>query len=173
MKTLLRRSRMTQHLFQLALVLSFLLLGSTSSWAIVVTTLADTGPGSLRDAVTTANSDGVPTTITFGLPGVILLATPLPNLTGTGDTIDGTGAGVVLDGSSLAAGSIGLRVRRSNYTIRGLTIQNMPNDGIRVDTPPLPTTNLDVTGVVIDNNILIGNGSRGIQSPAESVQVKR
>src|SRR5262245_9387399 len=114
-----------------------LVLGSASvSWAqIVVTTLANSGPGSLRQAIMDANSDGVATTITFdpvvfppppALPGVILLqTTPLPTLTGIrGDTIDGTGAGVVLDGSALAGlGNVGLNVRGSNYTIRGLTVQ--------------------------------------------------
>lgn len=163
MKNLPRRSKTAQHFFQLALIFSFVLLGTTSSWAIVVTTLADSGPGSLREAITTANGDGVATTITFGSPGIILLATPLPNLNGAGDTIDGTGSGVILDGSALAPGSLGLRVRRSNYTIRGLTIQNMPSDGIRIDTPTPPTTILTVTGVVIDSNTLIGNGSRGIR----------
>src|SRR2546430_2207103 len=92
---------------------------------------SDDGPGSLRQAILDANTDGVATTINFdpvvfpflpALPGVILLQMPLPNVTGArGDTIDGTGAGVVLDGSALAAGSVGLTVRRSNNTIRGLT----------------------------------------------------
>jgi hypothetical protein len=171
MKTQLRRLKPGKLIF---IGLLSLVLGSASvSLAqIVVTTLADSGTGSLRAAITTANGDGVATTIIFdpavfppppALPGVILLATPLPNLTGIrGDTIDGTGAGVVLDGSALAAGSVGLTVRRSNNTIRGLTIQNMPNDGIRVETPPPPTTVLNVTGVVIDGNTLLRNGTRGI-----------
>jgi hypothetical protein len=152
-----------------------LVLGSASvSWAqIVVTTLADSGPGSLRQAVIDANADRVATTIIFdpavfppppALPGVILLQSPLPNLTGIrGDTIDGTGAGVVLDGSALAAGSIGLNVRGSNYTIRGLTIQNMPSDGIRVETPPPGSVVVSVTGVLITGNRLNQNGSRGIR----------
>ena len=153
-------------------LLSLVLASASVSWAqIVVTTLADSGPGSLRQAIIDASADGVATTINFdpvvfppppALPGVILLQTTLANLTGTGDTIDGTGAGVLLDGSALAAGSVGLTVRRSNYTIRGLTIQNFPNDGIRVETPPPPTNFPTVTGVVIDGNTLLRNGTRGI-----------
>jgi hypothetical protein len=142
-------------------LLSLILATASVSWAqIVVTTLADSGPGSLRQAIIDANTNGGPDVITFvpGLAGVILLQTTLPNLTGTGDTIDGTGAGVVLDGSALAAGSVGLDVRRSNITIRGLTIQNMPGDGIRVQ----PVGNPTVTGVVIDGNTLLRNGTRGI-----------
>jgi Right handed beta helix region len=147
-------------------LLSSVLASASVSWAqIVVTTLADSGPGSLRQAIIDANTNGGPDVITFvpGLAGIILLQTPLSNLTGTGDTIDGTGAGVVLDGSALVAGSIGLNVRRSNYTIRGLTIQNMPGDGIRVQAPFPPSPVLTVTGVVIDGNKLIGNGSQGIR----------
>ncbi len=171
MKNQLRRLKPGRLIF--ISLLSLILASASVSWAqIVVTTLADSGAGSLRQAILDATTDGVATTITFdpvvfppppALPGVILLQTPLPNVTGArGDTIDGTGAGVVLDGSALAVGSVGLTVRRSNNTIRGLTIQNMPNDGIRVETPPPPTTVLDVTGVVIDGNTLLRNGTRGI-----------
>lgn len=172
MKTQLRRLKLGKLIF-IGLLSLALIASASVSWAqIVVTTLADSGPGSLRQAILDASTDRVATTINFdpvvfppppALPGVILLQTPLPNLTGVmGDTIDGTGAGVVLDGSALAAGSVGLTVRRSNNTIRGLTIQNMPNDGIRVETPPPPTTVLNVTGVVIDGNTLLRNGTRGI-----------
>ncbi|HSE86745.1 MAG TPA: right-handed parallel beta-helix repeat-containing protein, partial [Candidatus Binatia bacterium] len=171
METQLRRLKPSKLIF--IGLLSLVLASASVSWAqIVVTTLADSGPGSLRQAIIDASADGVATTITFdpavfppppALPGLILLATPLPNLTGTGDTIDGTGAGVVLDGSALAAGSVGLRVRRSNYTIRGLTIQNMPSDGIRVETPPPPSVTLNVTGVLITGNTLNQNRSRGIR----------
>lgn len=159
-------------------VLTLVLASASVGWAaqIVVTTLADSGPGSLRAAITSANNDGVPTTITFDpvvfpsppvAPGVILLSTVLPTLTGAGDIIDGTGSGVVLDGSPLpqdctiSANCVGLRVRVSNVTIRGLTIQNFPFDAIRVEpAPPAITT---VTGVLIDGNALAENGRRGIR----------
>jgi hypothetical protein len=163
MKNQLRRVKPSRLIF--IGLLSLVLATASVSWAqIVVTTLADSGPGSLRQAITDANTNGGPDVITFvpGLAGVILLQTPFPNLTGTGDTIDGTGAGVVLDGSALVGQSVGLTVRRSNYTIRGLTIQNFPNDGIRVETPPPPTTVLTVTGALIDGNTLLRNGTRGI-----------
>jgi hypothetical protein len=170
MKNQLRRLKPHRLIF--IGLLSLVLTSASVSWAqIVVTTLADSGPGSLRQAIIDASADGVATTITFdavvfppppALPGVILVQTPLPNLTGTGDTIDGTGAGVVLDGSRLSGQSVGLNVRRSNYTIRGLTIQDFPNDGIRVETPPPPTSVLTVTAAVIDGNTLLRNGTRGI-----------
>jgi parallel beta-helix repeat protein len=172
METQLRRLKPNKLIF--VGLLSLVLASASVSWAqTVVTTLADSGPGSLRQAIIDANADGVATTIIFdpvvfppALPGVIVLARALPNLTGRrGDTIDGTGAGVVLDGSALAAGSVGLRVRGSNYTIRGLTLRNFPGDGIRVETSP-NTQNVDlasVTDVAIDGNLLLRNGSRGIR----------
>jgi Right handed beta helix region len=156
-------------------LLNMVLASASVSWAqIVVTTLADSGSGSLRQAIIDASADGVATTITFdpvvfppppAAPGLILLSSALPNLNGTGDTIDGTGAGVVLDGSNTptSPATVGLRVRRRDVTIRGLTIQNFPGDGIRVETTPPPTTNVAVTGVVIDGNTLLANGNRGIR----------
>ena len=131
---------------------------------------ADSGAGSLRAAITTANSDGVATVITFdptvfppppALPGVIAPLTALPNLTGAGDTIDGAGAGVALDGTNLtAAAAAGLRVRASNVTIQGLTLSNFSaNDAIVVEgTNARPV----VTDVTIASNSFFNN-RRGVR----------
>src|SRR5262245_12144129 len=162
MKKFLGRSHSAQYFFHFAMVFNFLIFGAASSWAIVVTSTADSGAGSLREAITAANSDGVPTTITFDptvfppqLPGIIVLTTTaLPNLMGTGDIIDGTGAGVVLDGTNLPTAA-GLRVRASNVTIQNLTFNNFSgNDGVVVegrDATPV------VTGVMIVGNTFINN----------------
>jgi hypothetical protein len=119
--------------------LGLMLFTASPSWAIVVNSTANSGAGTLRQAIIDANADGAANTITFdpvvfpsGSPASINLTTALPVLSGAGDTIDATGAGVRLNGSALPAGSIGLRVRASNITIRGLIIENMPLDGIRV-----------------------------------------
>lgn len=136
-------------------LLGSVLASASLSWAqLVVTTLADNGPGSLRQAILDANASPAADVITFvpGLAGLILLQTPLPSLNGTGDTIDGTGAAVVLDGSALAAG-VGVQVSKSNVTARGLTIQNFPDSGIAVGA----TGGATVTGVAIDGNTLINN----------------
>ena len=152
------------------LAAGFVLLAASHSWAqIVVTTLADSGPGSLREAITAANGDGVATTITFdpavfppppAAPGVILVGAQLPALTGNGDTISGSGVGVVIDGLALSGTERGLTIRRSNITVRGLTIRSFPGDGIRVDTQGPSAT---VTGVLIEGNNVIANGNRGIR----------
>ena len=89
MKNQLRRLKPGKLIF--IGLLSSVLTSASVSWAqIVVTTLADSGPGSLRQAIVDANTNGGADVITFvpGLAGVILLQTPLPNLTGPGDTID-------------------------------------------------------------------------------------
>ena len=58
--------------------------------AITVTSLADSGPGTLREAIGLANSDGVPTTITFA-PG---LACPSWSMT-VARTVAASSAGMV------------------------------------------------------------------------------
>jgi hypothetical protein len=135
------------------------------SWAIVVTTTADSGPGSLRAAITTANGDLAATTITFDptvfppppvLPGVIAPLSALPNLTSPGDTISGAGAGVVIDGTNLTAiAAAGLRVRASNVTIQGLSFRNFSaNDAVVVEGRNATPV---VTGVLITTNNFTNN----------------
>jgi hypothetical protein len=64
METQLRRLKPGKLIF--VGLLSLVLASASVSWAqIVVTTLADNGPGSLRQAILDANADGVATTITF------------------------------------------------------------------------------------------------------------
>jgi len=174
MKTPLNRNASVKCSLVLAIALQLILIavGVSSAANILVTTLADSGAGSLRQAILDANASASADVITFdpavfppppAAPGVILVGSALPTLLGTGDTIDGTGAGVVIDGTWLPASTVGLRIRRSNETIRALTIQNFPGDGIRVETTPPPTAFTSVTGVVIDRNNLFANGSRGIR----------
>ena len=171
MNNLLKRSSTAQYFFRSALIFSFLIFGAATSWAIVVTSTADSGAGSLRAAITTANGDGVATTITFdptvfppppALSGVIVLLTALPNLTGPGDTINGAGAGVVLDGINLNAADqiAGLRIRASNITIQGLTFRNFSdNDAIVVEGRNATPV---VTEVIITGNSFFNN-RRGVR----------
>ena len=171
MKISLRRPSLAQFVLISPLVFSFLILGAASSWAIVVTTVADSGPGSLRQAIIDANADGVVTAITFdptvfplppALPGVVAPLTALPNLTDPGDAIDGTGAGVVIDGINFTTADriAGMRVRASNVTIQGLTFRNFSgNDAVVVegrDTTPV------VTEVTISGNSFFNN-RRGVR----------
>jgi hypothetical protein len=66
-------------------LLTLVLASASVSWAqIVVTTLADSGPGSLRQTILDANANPAADVITFvpRLRGVILLQTPLQPLDG-------------------------------------------------------------------------------------------
>jgi parallel beta-helix repeat protein len=103
-----------------------LALGATSAHATVsdtVTTLADSGPGSLRAAILDANSGGGGT-ITFqsGLTGTILLASSLPSITAP-LTITGPGASAVaIDGAS--SFRVFYLTTPDTVTVSGLTLQH-------------------------------------------------
>jgi len=161
---LFNQQRWLKSKFLLIAILSILVvMGSLPAWAVVVTTTADSGAGSLREAIMTANGDGVATPITFDpavFPGTITLATQLPPLTDPGDTIDGSGNKVTLDGSALPADfNIGLLVIASNITIRGLTIEGFSGHGIQIDPGVSGAT---LTGVVVSKNVIRRNGGDGV-----------
>ena len=86
-------------LFFLLLTSCFLLPTSTFAANIQVTTNADSGAGSLREAITIANSNGEADTITFTISSqTITPLTQLPALSeGFATTIDGTGAKIYLE----------------------------------------------------------------------------
>ena len=69
-----------------------------------VTTLADSGAGSLREAIITANAHAAANTIVFakGVTGTIALQSALPTLTGS-LSIEGPGAGALTVARSSAA----------------------------------------------------------------------
>jgi hypothetical protein len=117
----------------------------------------------LRQAIVEANGDGAPTLISFDpavFPATIALETRLPAIVDAGDTIDAAGLEVIVDGDEVpdVAGerAIGLRIRASDVTVRGLTIQNFDYDGIYVG-PSRLDSEVDVTGVTIRENFLINN----------------
>jgi fibronectin-binding autotransporter adhesin len=70
--------------------------------SLVVTTLADSGGGSLREAINTANAVGVgpaPATITFNISGAIALTSTLPAIDND-FTIDGSGHAITVSGNN-------------------------------------------------------------------------
>jgi hypothetical protein len=60
---------------------SLVAAGSAQAAVFTVSSTGDTGPGTLRDAITAANAAGGADTINISATGTITLATPLPNLT--------------------------------------------------------------------------------------------
>lgn len=92
----------------------------------VVTSPADSGAGTLRQAIVDANATPKKDRIVFDLPGapphMILLANPLPDITER-VTIAGFG-NIVIDGSGIAGAADGLRIVDSDKSnISGLTIR--------------------------------------------------
>lgn len=73
--------------------------------SLVVTNTLDSGAGSLRAAMLTANSNGQPDTITFQPPTVynLTLVNSLPVVTEGSLTVDGTGTTVSINGASKEA----------------------------------------------------------------------
>src|SRR4051794_31159673 len=101
----MKRSRHTMNCLRtlaLLLALAFLpLLAPTNARAasFTVTTLADSGTGSLRQAIEDANTTTGADTITFSVSGTIVLASTLPAINDD-LTIDGTGQSVTVSGNN-------------------------------------------------------------------------
>ena len=105
---------------------------------IPTTNANDPGPGSLRQAITYADSLNGNCYIHFMLPGpgyVITPLSPLPTITRPVllDATTQPGVGYVeLDGSSAGTGASGLTITSGGCIIRGLVINRFDSDGIDV-----------------------------------------
>jgi hypothetical protein len=150
--------------------------GSARAATIVVTNNADSGAGSFRQGILTANaSAGVPDVIQFNIPapGPLLIPplTPLPNITDP-LVIDGyTQSGA--SSNSLAVGDNAvlqivipgqLVIDTSNTTVRGLSIRQ-----IQVGTVPAPKGGNVIEGCFIG---LDASGTNSLGSPGFGVFVQ-
>ncbi len=147
----------------------------------IVTNANDSGPGSLRQAILSANAAPAGTPIiTFNIPGAgvhtISPISALPTLTRP-MTIEGgsqpgwaSGAPVIeIEGSHTPStpATDGLRVTGSSVTIRGLIINRFSGEGIRFDKPA-------TAGIVQDN--FIGTNAAGtaaLGNLASGVYIRR
>lgn len=117
----------------LALLFALAATAGAQPATLTVTSLADSGTGTLREAITLANADGRPTIIGFaaGLSGgTVALASPLPGLSENGTTIDGDldadcEPEIALDGSALGDGNP-LSIHSSGNHLRGLAFFGFP-----------------------------------------------
>ncbi|NNE71646.1 MAG: VCBS repeat-containing protein, partial [Rhodothermales bacterium] len=154
------------------------------TFTVTVTTTADSGAGSLREAITTTNSSAngpYPDRIHFAIPGAgphtIALATALPAITeavyidgftqsGSSPNSNALAVGsnadirIELDGDALGSGN-GLELSGGASTVRGLAIGRFPSAGIRLNSDGNTVDGIylgtDVTGL-LDR----GNGGSGI-----------
>jgi len=152
----------------LLLVFSFVspvLASADAQTIITVTSSADSGPGTLRQALLQARAgDRIQfsaETFPKATPTTITLLSSLPDLTAGNITIDASQAGVVLDGSQLgdAEGS-GLRILSDGNVILGLQIFKFPTDGIAI----LDGASQNTIGGAAEGqgNIISGNGKNGV-----------
>jgi hypothetical protein len=104
-----------------------------------VTTSADSGPGSLRDAILGANTSTPPNDIRFTLsPSRIVPLSPLPALTNS-MTLDGTNHPVyisapvvILDGQYGATNGPGLQVNGTGIVVRALRLVGFTGTAVQV-----------------------------------------
>jgi hypothetical protein len=124
-----------------------------------VTTNADAGPGSFRDAIALANGDASVRKVSFHPSlGPVSLQQGVA-FTGAQElTIQGHGA--TLDGSGLATAEGALLVSGGgDLTIEGLTVRNAPGIGITVKIPASETGQVRIT--LTDLHVL-DNGLHGV-----------
>ena len=150
-------------------------VGVTGSSTMVVTTNADSGTGSLRQAILDANNASVcpsPCTITFNLPGgqqTITPPTSLPAVTAANVTIDATTqpgfAGVprvTLDGSGNPSAGSGLQLSGGHDTVKGLSIVTFQGSAIAIDTAGNDVISGNYVGIQIDGSTAGQNTGEGV-----------
>jgi hypothetical protein len=112
----------------------------------IVTNTANSGAGSLRQAIIDANANAGTDTISFNIAGTgvhtIVLSTALPTITGTvildATTDDsfapnGNKPAIGIDGGNGNFNGLQLSSTADGSTIRGLVLRNFRNNGIQID----------------------------------------
>jgi hypothetical protein len=142
--------------------------------SFAVSTTADSGPGSLRQAILNANANGgVVDTITFGIPGggaqTIAPLSALPTITDP-VIIDATtepgfaGQPIIeLNGSSAGGGVNGLSLSAGSSTVRGLVINRFTAAGIVVSGAGGNVIATNYIGLNLAGNAASANGTGGIR----------
>jgi uncharacterized repeat protein (TIGR01451 family) len=144
-----------------------------------VTTVADSGLGSFRQAILDSNADGSPSTIDFSInsgPQTIVPTTALPTITNP-TTIDATtqpgfsGRPIIqLDGSRIFFPSstnpipdvTGITVNAGSSTVRGLVINRFTGNGIGLVGNGRNVIAGNYIGVDTSGTNSLGNGADGI-----------
>ncbi|MEO8460428.1 MAG: hypothetical protein ABI451_07860 [Dokdonella sp.] len=173
-----------------AILLSTVFGPSASAATFTVTNANDSGAGSLRLAIVTANALAGNDEITFNIPGegpfTIPVASPLPTLDSTitldGYTQPGASANTLTDSDNavimirldgVAAGSttLGLAVCGNSVTIRGLSITRFQQgllvglDATGSSCPTIPSAAViegNFIGLAADGTTSAGNRSGGV-----------
>ncbi len=153
--------------------------------AYTVTSTADSGPGSLRQALLDANATPGLDRISFAIPGpgphVIQPLAPLPAITAPvvidGYSQEGSAFGNALAGvpgvSTIAidldgslAGGVGLDVSAPGTTIRGLAVRGFAGSGIRFTGASGSAVEGCYVGTDATGLAVFGNGGDGVEASA-------
>jgi hypothetical protein len=128
---------------------------------ITVNSTADSGPGTLRQALLDAQTGD---TILFdtsvfppGSPATITLGSTLPALSTGNISVDGSAAGVIVDGGSMAFAC--LDITSHSNVIKGLEIYNCCND-IYIHSGAQNSTIGGTTSA--ERNVISGNNDAGV-----------
>jgi hypothetical protein len=172
MRRILTRVLATVTVLVLGLLLPGISCGETIGETIVVNSTADSGPGTLRQALLDARSGD---TITFdpavfppGAPATIYPSSQLPPFAQSNLTIDASNAGVILDESRITTPESvdGLSIVSNSNTIRGLQIVGFSDAGIGLHSGASYNVIGGDRGIGVgpmgQGNLISGNGNFGI-----------
>ncbi|HTU69468.1 MAG TPA: hypothetical protein VMF11_04025 [Candidatus Baltobacteraceae bacterium] len=137
------------------------------TYTATVTTLADSGPGSLRAALTAVDAEpaGTLSAITFTVSGTIVLASALPAIAAD-VKIDGTsapayaGSGPVVEINANGNAGLTFSSGSSGSQLLALAVDNASGNGVTLDASAI-TLNLDYVGVNLAGSAA-GNGGDGV-----------
>ncbi|MGB5539518.1 MAG: DUF2341 domain-containing protein [Gammaproteobacteria bacterium] len=137
-----------------------------------VTTLADSGAGSLRQAITDANASGGADTIEFTVTGSITLVTGLPAISQPVNIDATTAPGyvgeplVILDGSAVTGNGLTFQSGADGSSVQGLAIVDFTGNGIQINSG---ADGISITGNWIGTT---GNGSIGVGNSNNGINVQ-
>lgn len=138
------------------LLVTFAPMRATRAATLVVTSTADSGTATLRNAIASANSGD---TITFGVSGTIILNSTLPTIT-KALTINGAGQNVTISGGNSV--EIMAVVYGGNLSLNAVTISNGNPFGQAVVGGAIQNSGtLNVTNSTFTNNSAISVGGIG------------
>ena len=138
---------------------------------LTVTNTADSGTGSLRQAILDADAQPSADAIVFNIPGggvrAIRPGSALPPLTATA-SVDGTTqpgyAGsplIALDGTGAGGSAIGIEVKAAGCAITGLDVEDFPGRGISLEADG-ETVRACYVGIAPDGATAAPNGDDGV-----------
>jgi autotransporter-associated beta strand protein len=145
---------------------------TTAGTTFVVTNTADSGPGTLRQAILDANSNAGTHLIDFNIPGTgiqtIAPASALPTITGS-VIINGTsqpgssGKPIIeIDGANAGIGVNGFELSGGNDTLRGLIINRFNANGVLLDTNGQDAVDYCYVGTNAAGTTALSNFGNGI-----------